>query len=842
KDLRKIPVTRDDEEEVRLTRHPPQKNPFTVADDPYQIVRESLQPDAMPTPLATFPGISSAQSACGCLPPDTDGDVGPNHYIQTVNSRVKIISKTGTELLAPTTFNTFFSALGLGTPCGNNQNRGDPVVFYDHMSDRWVVSDFAFAAFPGTSFYQCVGVSKTPDPVGGGWWLYAVQVDPANPAFLGDYPKFGMWPDAYYMSVNMFSNNTTFNGVRVFAFDRNAMMNGQPANTIAFSITPANLGDQYSLVPASFRTGSAPPAGQPEWFMNINSSITPGTVENQVFVRRFHVDFATPSNSTFGIGAAHGADGIVTVNGFVDAFTSTASAIVPQNGTTAKLDTLGDKLMAPLVYQNLGGVESIYSSQTVNNNQNGTGPTGIRWHKFNMTGNTIPATPAQQQTFNNAADGLWRFMPSINVDSQGNMAIAYSTSAATAEPSMRYAGRLAADPPNTLAQGEAVLQAGGGHQTSTSGRWGDYSSLFVDPANTCTFWHTAEYYSATTGSSWNTRIGSFQFPGCTGAVPGSIAGNVSYAIQTKPVPGVLLSAAGSPATSVTTDSSGSYLLGSLGTGSYNVTPSKARQQCGVSNGIFASDASKVSQFVVNSMTFTPDQLAAAKVAGNAFVSSADASLIARRTVGLCSGPPDLGGNWVFTPANKTYPQVLTNFTGENYTAILMGDVDGDWNSAGPNREALMRPDAIRVSVPTVVAEASSSVNVPLTLNKLQGTEVGAYQFDIEYDPAVIEPADIAANLSGTKGDGLSVVYNVPHTGLLKVAVYGATPANGDGIYANLKFTVVGSAGTSSRLTIRDFRFNDVSGVRTVEGLVTVAAGDGKPDVSMVRHPKFFWGF
>ena len=171
------------------------------------------------------------------------------------------------------------------------------------MADRWVVSDFAFPAFPGVSFWQCIGVSKTSNPVSGGWWLYAIQVDPANPTYLGDYPKFGLWPDAYYLSMNEFSNNTTFNGVRVYALDRNSMVNGGSAHAIGFSILPANLGNQYSLVPASFRTGDPPPAGQPEWFMNVNSSSTAGTVETQVFVRRFHVDFATPANSIFGVGA-----------------------------------------------------------------------------------------------------------------------------------------------------------------------------------------------------------------------------------------------------------------------------------------------------------------------------------------------------------------------------------------------------------------------------------------------------------------------------------------------------------------------------------------------------------
>src|SRR6185295_10629404 len=175
--------------------------------------------------------------------------------------------------------------------------------------------------------------------------------------------------------------------------------------------------------------------------------------------------------------------------------------------------TLGDKIMYPLVYQKRNGVESLWADHTINNNQNGTGPTAIRWYQFNVTGGVIPAAPAQQQTWNNGGDGLWRFMPSISVDSLGNMAIAYSVSSATTEPAIRYAGRLAGDAPNSLAQGEAEMTPGGGHQTNTSGRWGDYSALAIDPADNLTFWHTNEYYSATGGSTWNTRIGAFKFPG-----------------------------------------------------------------------------------------------------------------------------------------------------------------------------------------------------------------------------------------------------------------------------------------------------------------------------------------
>jgi len=297
-----------------------------------------------------------------------------------------------------------------------------------------------------------------------------------------------LWPDAYYLSVNLFSNGTTFNGVRVFALDRAAMINGSAATTIAFTVPPVVLGDQYSFLPATFRLGDAPPAGQAEWFMNVNSSASSSTVETQVFVRRFHADFATPANSTFGVGTSHTPDGTITVNGFKDAFSSSFTTKIVPNGTVNAsqwLDTLGDKLMFPLVYQRLGTVESLYASQTVllASDTARTGPTAIRWYQFDVSANTIPPTPAQQQDFNNSNDGLFRWMPSLNVDAQGNVAIGYSASSTTVDPGIRYAGRLAGDTASTLAQGEAVMTPATGHQTSTSGRWGDYSATFVDPTD-----------------------------------------------------------------------------------------------------------------------------------------------------------------------------------------------------------------------------------------------------------------------------------------------------------------------------------------------------------------------
>ena len=519
-DLRALPyIPPSSQTQPRLGRHPLSQN--TINAQVPSMPSQTLAPTPkMPAPLLTFGGMTFITSGCNCLPPDTNGDVGTNHYIQSVNSSIQIFDKTGATLAGPTTYNSFFSAMGSSTPCGNNQNDGDGVVFFDHLADRWVVSDFAFPSFPGTSFWQCIGVSKGGNPVTSGWWLYALQVDPSNSSYLGDYPKFGLWHDAYYLSVNLFSNNTTFNGVRVYALDRNSMLNGTGApatQALAFTILPATLGNAYSLLPATFRFG-APPPNTPEYFLAVNSSASGGDVENQVFAWRFHPDFVTPANSTFGVGVNHAPNGTITVNSFVEAFQgsggSYTSNLVPQTGTTALLDTLGDKLMYPLYYQNLNGVESLYATQTVNNNQNGTGPTAIRWYQFDVTGGTIPSGAAQQQTFDNGADGLWRWMPSLAVDVNGNLSIGYSVSSGGMNPDIRYAGRLASDTANSLAQGEAVLISGGGHQTNSSGRWGDYSATFVDPIDGCTFWHTNEYYSTTSSYIWNTRIGAFKFPSC----------------------------------------------------------------------------------------------------------------------------------------------------------------------------------------------------------------------------------------------------------------------------------------------------------------------------------------
>src|SRR4029077_10635505 len=221
-----------------------------------------------------------------------------------VNTGFRVFDKSGNPLTPFVTYNSFFAPLGTTTPCGNNQNDGDPFAFYDQVADRWVVSDFAFPGFPGSGpFYECIGVSQTPDPTGG-YFLYAVLNNPSNA--LNDYPKMALWNNpqpggAYFLTQNLFDGTSqAFEGVSVFALDRGSMLTGGPAHPISFMVPPAGLGGSYSLVAANFRTGTPPPAGRDEMLLAVDSPGSGGVMLTQVKGWLFHVDFVTPGNSTLG--------------------------------------------------------------------------------------------------------------------------------------------------------------------------------------------------------------------------------------------------------------------------------------------------------------------------------------------------------------------------------------------------------------------------------------------------------------------------------------------------------------------------------------------------------------
>ncbi len=430
-------------------------------------------------------------------PPDTNGDVGPAHYIQAVNTSIGIFRKTDGVRLAAFTFDTLWTGT-TGTLC-DNDNGGDPTVTYDPIGDRWFVADFAFSGSGGSPpYYECIAVSRTGDPVNGGWYLYPIRADDANHPWFPDYPKMGIWPDGLYMTANMFAGNT-FREVRGWAFNRTDMEAGLPVRTVVFD---TNTATYFSMLPSNMRTAAGtPPAGRPNFFVSESSSV----YGLEVF--KFHADYSG-SGSTF-----------TGPTNIPHATYAVAADTAPSPGSS--LDTLAERLMNQLQYTNIGGVESLWANHTVHCCGTSTGPAGIHWLQVNVTGGNVSTTPVQQQIYPGTSDGLHRWMGSLAVDKKGDMALGYSVSSSTLNPDIRYAGRFATDPAGTLPQTETTMLPGvtRGTQTGIS-RWGDYSAMTLDPDG-CTFWFTTEYY-ATTSSNWQTRIGSFRLnPNCAtvGATP-----------------------------------------------------------------------------------------------------------------------------------------------------------------------------------------------------------------------------------------------------------------------------------------------------------------------------------
>ncbi|MCX6303903.1 MAG: T9SS type A sorting domain-containing protein [Bacteroidetes bacterium] len=440
-------------------------NPDTVI----QFQNGHVFPDTM---LRNFDGLGNVNHAS---PPDTYGDAGPGHYVQLVNLSFAIYDKTGVKLAGP--FNT--SSIWEGMP--NNSNWGDGIVMYDEVADRWLISQFSFPTFPLGPFYEMVAVSQTPDPLGAWYrWEFAFGDIP-------DYPKFGIWPDGYYMSCTRLKAQTLQrDGVTAVAFDRNAMISGDPAPaTIQFSLSAAE--SPYTFLPADC-DGPFPPTGTPNYF---------GYTTNGFFVlREFHADWANPSASTFGN----------PLNLPISPYANVVEGGIPQKGSDKLLSSLDGRLMCRLQYRRFKD----YQAMVVNHTVGVASYAGIRWYELRKTNGSWFVN--QQSTY--APDTLCRWMGSIAMDSAGNIALGYSVSARSVYPSVRFTGRMNHDPPGQMTIHETGIVGGGGCQTgswSGQNRWGDYSSMVSDPVEPSTFWYTQEYYATTSNDGWSTRIASFSF-------------------------------------------------------------------------------------------------------------------------------------------------------------------------------------------------------------------------------------------------------------------------------------------------------------------------------------------
>jgi len=462
---------------------------------PDRLRQVSPSGERTPAPLLSVEGISDDDNSrlvgFRVVPPDTQGDVGRNQYVQWVNLLMAVYDKkTGKRVFGPVLGNAVWE--GFGGICETN-NDGDPIVLYDHLADRWMISQFAI----GSDGHQCIAVSTTSDPAGS-YFRYDFLITKGG---LNDYPKFGVWPDGYYMTVNEFAPG--FIGASVWAFEREKMLTGAPAQFVKAGPLPCAAECYFSLQPSDL-DGSPSKLGTPNTIVMAwdDESFGTGTGPDGYRLFDFAVDWTSPSSSTF-TGPTH-----VAAPEFDSNLCNFNIGCIDQKGGEP-LDPLAGFTMYRAQYRDFGSYSTLVLNHTVD--VSGRSTAGIRWVELRkgrrgwsvfQTGTYAPS------------DGNHRWMGSAAMDKEGNIALGYSVSGNNMFPSIRYVTRGPDDPLGQLPGGEVSLQEGTGAQQGSFKRWGDYSTMSVDPVDGCTFWFTTEYYANNGFFDFKTRIGSFRLPSC----------------------------------------------------------------------------------------------------------------------------------------------------------------------------------------------------------------------------------------------------------------------------------------------------------------------------------------
>jgi hypothetical protein len=448
----------------------------------------------------SFAGVSvfDCRSVVGfrVAPPDTNAAVGDTQVVQWVNVCYAVYDKsTGALVAGPFAGNNFWQ--GFGGPC-ETSNDGDPIIQWDKKNHRWLAFQNVFSA----PYMTCVAVSQTADATGS-YFRYAFP----QPGFP-DYPKWGLTRNTYYQSQNVFGFGPVGFGVNVCAYDAKAILNGT-SNASQVCIFDDSNGTAFddSMLPADDDSDSGP----------TNREILLGSIDNffpgdtHVYEYVFQPNFGNPAKSTL-----TGVNGSMPIS--VPAFDLAwfcpgqyrATDCVAQPGTVYLLDTLGDRLMYRLAHFNKNGTQHFVVTHSVLN----TTAVAVRWYEFRAQGLGTTSL-SLYQSGQTPDDGEYRWMGSAAMDQSGDIAIGYSRSSGAAGdyPSIYYAGQTAGDPPGTT-ETEALIKQGSGSQTDTGDRWGDYSSMALDGADSCTFWYTTEYYPVTDRFSWSTWLASLKFPNC----------------------------------------------------------------------------------------------------------------------------------------------------------------------------------------------------------------------------------------------------------------------------------------------------------------------------------------
>ena len=425
------------------------------------------------TTIRNFPGNTNTE---GYYPPDTHGDVSTNYYFQVVNCHYSIYNKTSEALvLGPILSSTIWTGFS------NNSNDGDAIVLYDEQADRWIFSQFSLPS--GSTNYQMIAVSQTNDPTGS-WYRYQYSFSD-----MPDYPKFGVWPDGYYMTCNRFGiTSGSYLGIGAYAYDRTAMLAGS-ATATRISFTLGSSAEPYSMLPSDC-DGAFPSGNPPNYFVYMYD----GSSNDHLGIYEFHADFTNTANSTFT------SAGNLAVNAFTTNYTA-----VTQKGSSVKLDALNDRLMYRLQYRTFGSYSTMVCNHTVDITSS---LAGIRWYELRKT--TGSWSVYQQGTYS-PTNAYNRWMASIAMNASGDIAMGYSIAGTNNYPSIRYTGRKNGDALNTMTIAEKGIFNGNGAQTGSYARWGDYSAMNIDPSDNTTFWYTTEYMPSTSTNGWATRIASFKF-------------------------------------------------------------------------------------------------------------------------------------------------------------------------------------------------------------------------------------------------------------------------------------------------------------------------------------------
>jgi len=446
------------------------------------------------------------QSFTGAIPPDTNLSIGQDpsgntQIVQVVNTSYAVYNTSGTQLVT-NDLGALFAAMP-NSNCYVNADGGDVLALFDKADHRWIMSQLAYSSDFTQNDY-CIAISDTADATGT-WELYDIPFGNGVP----DYPKLGVWSDAVYFSANMFhitvnpitgTTSSTFLGAQACSFPRPSWTGAAPA-TISFTCSGSGNTGIYNILPADI-DGPNLPSGS-DYYVQFVSNLS-STSGNALALYQFNpTTGALTSLGTLAVGTVHEACGGVTC--------------IPQSGTTQQLDSVGDRLMYRLSYRKSSdGTAAMVLNQSVQV-RSAAAQTGIRWYRLCSATGSAPFTVCAQSTFSpDTATSRW--MGSIAQDSAGNIGLGYSLSGSAAHPypSISVAGAAAG---SNAMQAEQLVFAGPNFQ-DTYNRWGDYSSMSLDPKDDCTFWYTTEYSTTTNlfgawNFFWGTVIDSFHFPSCT---------------------------------------------------------------------------------------------------------------------------------------------------------------------------------------------------------------------------------------------------------------------------------------------------------------------------------------